>query len=129
MKKVEKKKYEEYADVPPGENVIRKKVPKPWQLEAMMIDENVVKEHAFFYKEFKKDTWVKDSWFSNMLSVKHCIEQMNKLARTTMLAGKGKTAINEHWRFAGRKFRVVNTETKEIVSLLNTDTEFYAESE
>lgn len=128
MKKPDKLKYKEFPDEAPGTNVVRKKVTKPWDLEYMIINEDLMNSHSFFLNKAKLGVWNKDSWFTKILSVKHGLEQMNKLARTTMIAGKNNLPIYLHWRFAGKKFRLVHKETGEIVPLLSNDKEFYADT-
>lgn len=125
MKKLDKKKYEE---VP--EEVVksaRKKVDRPWDLEYMIIDEKCMNDHSFYTNTVKVGEWKKYDWFSKGLSVKHVLEQMNKIGRTTRPWVRGTNSIENHWRFAGKKFRIVNRDTKEIVSLLSNGKEYYAE--
>jgi len=126
MKKPDKKKYEEVPEEPVGEKIQNKKVEKPWDLEYMITDEAFLNQNSFFKNEKKLDVWLKDSWLNKMVSVENAIGQLNKAARSSLIPGKTLTPINHHWRFAGKKFRLVNRDTEEVVDLLFTDTEFYA---
>lgn len=124
MKKQDKKKYEEIPEE--AKPVSKKKVAKPWDLEYMIIDEKVANELSFFKSTAKVGEWIKDTWLKGYLTVDHSLQQLNKMGRSYSFT-RDVTPINTHWRFAGKKFRLVNRDTGEIVPLSHNDREYYAE--
>lgn len=121
MKKVDKKKYEETIEEPRTRSVTRK-MNKPWCLEYFIEDESFMNTNSFYTNAKKVGEWTKDSWLDKLVSVDDALRQLNKIARGSQAFGKIQP-IRFNWRFAGKKFRLVNKDTKEIVYLELTDRE------
>jgi hypothetical protein len=84
----------------------KKPSPKPWVREYQIIKGTDLNQWGFKGKEY--DTWYPDYWYKYM-SVEHALQQMNKDCRNFQDA--------PDWRIRGKEFRVINTDTDQIVYL------------
>lgn len=97
----------------------KKHIMKPWELEIMIIDEKELSAHSWFHNVKKVNTWNRDQW-NKYLSIDQALKELNKLGRTYI-----KESLRDHWRFAGREMRLINTEDNSIVNLVIGDKEIY----
>lgn len=102
-----------------------KKTEKPWILFYQITNETSMKEHSWFYKPAAMNTWVPSSW-DKFTTVDYAIRELNKMGRTY---NNKNEPLNEHWKFAGREFKLVNKETNEEILLDITDKEVVKKDE
>lgn len=102
----------------------RKKVEKPWRVEYMIVDAHQFEKHSWFRRKVDLNVWVVDEW-GKYLSAEHAVRELNKLGRSYFNDNR----ITEHWRFAGRKFRLVNTLTAAVINLEIGEREVYVKED
>lgn len=124
MKPAKKKDKEVVMEEKPLSTTKKKRALKPWILEYMIIDESVLLKNSWFHNAKPLNVWIKDPWLK-FLSLEHALKELNKIARTD--AGIRQEPVNTHWRYAGKKFRLLNQDTDEIIDLTITEKEIYAE--
>lgn len=111
--------------IKPEEKVVHKKkhFSKPWVLEYKIVDEVLMDKFSWYENTKKLGEWYVDRW-GKYTNSGEAIGSLKKLTNSFK-----KEDIRNNWHLAGREFRVVNLDTKEIITLVITATEIYAERE
>ena len=86
---------------------------KPWIIECFIDDPQVLMHNAFM-KNKATHKWFQDEWMGTYVSVIQALKTLNTKAQ----AIQGAEVIGDHWRYAGKEFRLFNTDTKEAIRLL-----------
>ncbi len=97
-----------------------KKVDKPWQLEYRVVDQHYFDSlkseySSFLYRNTEFNKWDKYYFSNKFISVKHCLEQLNKETRMYSSYPWSKNlSIQQLTPFKGKEFRLVNLSTGDI---------------
>lgn len=97
----------------------KKKVDKPWILYFKIVDEKIMGTNSWFNKNLAPNIWLKDSWMK-FVSIDNGLRELNKLGRSYNFK---QNPMNLHWQFAGKEFKLINSETREEKLLEITESE------